>query len=58
MSTKEFYKKQGILEILENADCAMAEEDFCHECNTHKFMCGHQEARLIFIYMDQGRVHE
>ncbi len=49
---KTFYEKQGVLEILENADCAMGEEDFCHECKTHKHICGHQEARIIVIYAD------
>jgi len=45
---KSILKKQGYIEYLESNCFAITPTEWCEECNTHKHICGHDIAIVLF----------
>jgi hypothetical protein len=45
---KTILKEQGHLEYLESNCFAITPAEWCEECGTHKHMCGHETAIVLF----------
>lgn len=46
---REELKNQELLDYLEDLTLAITPEDWCYECGTHKHICGHEKAIILFV---------
>lgn len=53
---QEELRKQGVLDYLEDLTLAITPSDWCYECGTHKHMCGHERAVILFVGGSDGAV--
>jgi len=53
---REKLRKQGVLDYLEDLTLAITPGDWCYECDTHKHMCGHEKAIVLFVGGSKGAV--
>ena len=55
---REELSKQGVLDYLEDLTLAITPGDWCYECGTHKHMCGHEKAIILFVGGSNGAVKQ
>ena len=51
---REELRKQGLLDYLEDLTLSITPEDWCYECSTHKHICGHEKAIILFVGGSEG----